>query len=129
MNDTLNIPEDYQTVMPYLIVENASGFIDFTKSVFGARERMKHMRNEHIIAHAEISIGGSTIMFADSIPGYPPRASGFFIYVHDADKTYADALSAGATVITPLADQEYGRSGGVLDPFGNTWWITSVISK
>jgi hypothetical protein len=26
----------------------------------------------------------------------------------------------------PPADQSYGRSAGVNDPFGNTWWITSV---
>ena len=49
------------------------------------------------------------------------------INVDDADATYQDALNNGATVVTTLADQSYGRSGGVKDAFGNTWWITSVI--
>jgi PhnB protein len=28
--------------------------------------------------------------------------------------------------VLPLSDQNYGRSGGVKDPAGNIWWITSV---
>ncbi|WP_431200968.1 hypothetical protein ACQ86K_30970 [Mucilaginibacter sp. P19] len=27
----------------------------------------------------------------------------------------------------PPADQPYGRSAGVKDPFGNTWWITNPL--
>ena len=34
----MKIPENYQTVMPYLILENAQGFIAFTQKVFGAKE-------------------------------------------------------------------------------------------
>ena len=35
------------------------------------------------------------------------------------------ADAAGAKLVTPVADQQYGRSGGVEDPFGLTWWITT----
>jgi PhnB protein len=49
-----------------------------------------------------------------------------FVIVPDADRTYEKALANGATTIMPPADQEYGRSGGVTDPYGNVWWITSV---
>lgn len=31
-----------------------------------------------------------------------------------------------AKVINEVADQPYGRSGGVTDPFGNSWWVTST---
>jgi len=37
------------------------------------------------------------------------------------------ALENGATAVTQLGNQSHGRSGGVKDSFGNTWWITSVI--
>jgi PhnB protein len=120
------IPGNYHTVMPYLILKNAAGFIDFTQKVFDAKETHRAMRDDHIIQHAEVMIGDSTIMFADSTEQYPPQTGYLFIYVDDADKRYQKALEAGAQKVTELADQSYGRSGGVMDPFGNTWWITSV---
>jgi len=124
--ETLNIPEGYQCIMPYLIVNNATGFFQFTKDVFGAEERHKAMRDEHLIMHAEISIGGSVIMFADATEAYQERTAGIFMYVADCDAVYKTALENGASPVMEPADQSYGRSAGINDPFGNTWWITSV---
>lgn len=120
------IPEGYQTVMPYLIVRNAAGFYQFTQQVFGATEKYKEMRDEKYIRHAEVKIGNSVIMFADSTEEYPPGTAGLFVYVDNADKTYQKALQEGAVSIMEPADQSYGRSCGIEDPYGNTWWITSV---
>ena len=53
------------------------------------------------------------------------QPAGMFVYVEDADETYHKALAEGAKSIMPPSDQEYGRSGGVIDPFGNTWWPTT----
>ena len=127
MTNNSKIPENYQTLMPYLILRNAEKFIAFTKDIFSAIEITKVMRGENIIMHAEIMIGESTLMIADATEGYEPQTSGLFVYVDNADSTYKKAIDLGATIITPLSDQPYGRSGGILDPFGNTWWITSVI--
>ncbi|MFI5187213.1 MAG: VOC family protein [Chitinophagales bacterium] len=126
MNKDLKIPANYQTVMPYLIVKDAERFMTFTKIVFDAIETSKMMKDENTIMHAEIMIGESTIMFADSTDKYEPRTAGLFVYVDNADERYKKAIAAGATIITALSDQPYGRSGGVTDPFGNTWWITSL---
>jgi PhnB protein len=120
------VPEEYQQVMPYLIVPDAAGFLSFTQKVFGAEEKYKEMRDENTIKHAEIKIGDSVIMFAQSTKEYPPQNAGLFIYVENADAVYQKALDEGAGEIMKPADQPYGRSGGVNDPFGNTWWITSV---
>ncbi len=127
MTTNVKIPANYQTVMPYLIVKNAADFITFTQQVFGATETYKAMRDEHIIMHGEVMIGGSTIMFADATDTYNTRPAGLFVYVENADDTYKKAIEAGATIVTELSNQSYGRTGGVTDPFGNTWWITSVI--
>ena len=122
------ITEGYQTITPYLIINNAAGFIRFTQDVFGAVIINKYMRDgESTIMHAEIKIGNSIIMFAESTAEYKPMNAGLFIYVEDADATYKKALDNDATVVTELSNQSYGRSGGVKDTFGNTWWITSVI--
>ncbi|MDQ6890936.1 MAG: VOC family protein [Bacteroidota bacterium] len=128
MSKNSKIPESYQTVMPYLILKDAQKFIEFTEKVFNAEENKahRHIRDENIIMHSEITIGDSTIMFADSTEAFPSRTSGLFVYVDDADDSYKKALENGARVVTGLSDQPYGRSGGVEDPCGNTWWITSV---
>jgi uncharacterized glyoxalase superfamily protein PhnB len=83
------------------------------------------MRDEKQIKHAEITIGGSTIMFADSTERSPLCTAGLFIYVENADATFEKAIAEGSVSITEPADQGYGRSAGVTDPFGNVWWITS----
>ena len=123
--ENVSIPEGYQRIMPYLIVEDAAAFIDFAKKVFGAEEKLKMMRDEETIMHAEVIIGESVIMIADATETYHPRPAGLFIYVDDCDEVYQKALQNGAETVTEPADQQYGRSAGVLDAFGNTWWITS----
>ena len=122
----VKIPEGYQQVMPYLIVENATAFFSFTQNVFGAKERYKAMRTETLIMHAEISIGESVIMFADATPEHQQQNAGLYIYVDDCDTVYQKTLDNGAITLMQPADQSYGRSAGIKDPFGNTWWITSV---
>ena len=116
----------YNTVMPYLIVPNAAKFIDFMKTVFDAAETYRGMRDDNIIMHAEIKIGDTTIMIADANDQWKAENAGMFICVDDADTTFNKAVELGAEIVTAISDKPYGRTGGVKDPFGNTWWITKV---
>ncbi len=120
----INVPEGYQSVMPYLILKNALAFFDFTKRVFDAEEKMKYLKDDGSLMHGEIKIGGSTIMVAECNGEYSAQPAGLYIHVANADETYNNALAAGATSIMAPEDKEYGRSGGIKDPFGNSWWIT-----
>jgi PhnB protein len=123
----MKIPENNQTVMPYLILENAAGFIRFTQKTFGARETFKNMRSGNVIMHGEMMIGDdSTIMFADATEDYKTSPASLFIYVDNADETFEKAISEGATVVKEITDETYGRGGGIKDPFGNIWWVTAV---
>ncbi len=121
------IPKDYPAVTPYLIVNNAATFIQFMQDVFNAEVINKHIRDEKLIMHAELKIGNSIIMLAESTEQYAAGSASLFIYVEAADVTYKKALNKGSTTVTELSDQSYGRTGGVKDPFGNIWWITSVL--
>lgn len=127
----MNIPESHQAVMPYLILKGAQKFIDFTTKVFDARVTARHTpaEDESIIMHAEINIDGSIIMFAESNEQWADQNAGLFIYVDDADDTFAKAKAEGAVVLLEPNDQDYGRTCGIKDPTGNVWWITSVQSK
>jgi len=70
--------------------------------------------------HAEIHIDNSVIMLANVTDKYKQQPAGLFIYVDNCDIVYEKAVASGASVISKPADQEYGRSGGVKDVFGNT---------
>ena len=122
----MHIPEGYQTVMPYLLLKDTNGFLDFTVKVFNAMVKEKHMMDNGQIMHGEVVIGGSCIMFGPAGDQLPAQPAGLFIYVENADVGYQTALDHGATTVMELSNQSYGRTCGVLDPFGNTWWITSV---
>lgn len=123
----MNLPAEHQTIMPYLILKGASQFIDFTKIVFGASEtHSKALREDGSIMHAEITLNGSTIMVTDETKDWSVQNANLFVYVLNADKTYLKALENGAVSLMGLSDQDYGRTCGVTDPFGNVWWITSV---
>lgn len=121
----MNIPEGHQALMPYLMLDDAAGFIQFIKDVFDAEITQQGMRDD-VVGHCEARIGGSTIMFSNTRDQWTAATANMFVYVTDADATFEKALKAGSTTVMELADLEYGRSGGVTDPFGNVWWITSV---
>ena len=122
----MKIPEGYQRLMPYLRVKGADGFLSFMQKVFGAIEKMKVMRDENTVMHAELQIGESTVMFSEITEEYTAFPASIFIYVDNADETYQKALKAGATSLKEPEDQEYGRSGGVADPYGNEWWVVTA---
>jgi PhnB protein len=123
---TATIPSEYNGLMPYLIIKDAAGFSAFAQTVFEASETRRAMRDENTIAHAEVTINGCTIMFAEASGDFAPQPAGLFVYVDDADARYQKALDNGASSVMPPFDMPYGRSCGVLDAHGNTWWITKA---
>src|SRR5207237_2438130 len=49
--------------------------------------------------------------------------------VADPDAVFARAVKAGATVVWPVEDKEYGwRVGRVVDPFGHHWEIGKPLA-
>jgi len=123
----MNLPAGHQTIMPYLILKGAAQFIDFTKKVFDAKDSNEQvLRDDGTVQHAEIILNDSTIMVTDEIKDWPQQNANLFVYVPNADETYKKALENGAASLMELSDQDYGRTCGVTDPFGNIWWITSI---
>ncbi len=121
------LPTGHQTIMPYLMLKEAAKFATFAEEVFKAKMTFQRFREDGTtIMHSELMIDGSTIMFCETTEEWTTQTANLFIYVPDVDATYQKALSAGGTTVMEPADQDYGRSCGVMDPFGNTWWITSV---
>ncbi len=124
----MKVPSTYNQLMPYLILKDSNGFRKFMSAVFDAKEQMVVPAEDGSVMHGELRIGDAVIMFAGAGGQFTPMNAGMFIYVEDADITYQKALSAGAVTVPGQepSDKDYGRACGVTDPFGNTWWITSV---
>lgn len=124
----MKIPEQYNQLMPYLIVNGTTDFKQFMEQVFDAQEQLLVPDKRGNVMHGELRIGNAVIMYAEASDQFPVMNAGIFIHVADADTSYEKALQAGATTVPGQepSDKEYGRACGVTDPFGNTWWITSV---
>jgi len=122
------IPAGHQTVSPYLVVTGAAKLIDFLKSAFGAEELSRMARPDGAIMHAEVRIGDSIVMIGDANEMHPAQQTMLHLYVEDADAMYHRAIGAGGKVVREIATQFYGdRSGGIADPFGNQWWVSSHV--
>jgi PhnB protein len=130
------VPDGYPRVIPYLVVDDGVRALDFYRQVFGATERLRMTAPGGKVGHAELLIGDSLVMVADEQPQMDirgPRAFGgtpvtVMVYVEDVDATVRAAVTAGARVVQPVADQFYGdRSGTVEDPFGHRWHVATHV--
>ena len=136
MPDVKPIPDEYPRVIPYLTVDGAAKAIDFYREVFGAVERTRMPGPDGTIGHAELDIGQSVVMLADSTPemgNSTPKALGgtpvtVMVYVESVDDVFARAVKAGATVDRPVENQFYGdRAGQFTDPFGHQWFVATHV--
>ncbi|MFJ9643026.1 VOC family protein [Streptomyces sp. NPDC101206] len=129
------IPEGQHSIAPYLGIKDAAKAIEFYKEAFGAVELFRLESPDGRIGHAELKIGDSTLMLADptdveggltasqSLGG---AAVAIHLFVADSDKVCRQAVAAGATQVRPVKDQFYGdRSGSLMDPFGNLWFVAT----
>ena len=121
----MKIPNGHHTVMPYLIVGGAARFADFIEKIFDAKKVFYEEDGEKGVKHAEMTINGSAVLFGDSTDQWPSITCSMYVYVENADETYEKAIAHGASSLMEPADQPYGRSCGIKDPFGNVWWLVS----
>ena len=125
-----SVPDGYHTVTPYIVVEDAPGLIEFMKSAFGGKERMRMASEDGSIMHAEVEIGDSVVMIGEVSGEFPSKTAMLHLYVPDVDASHERAIKAGAESKREPADQEYGdRSAGVSDGWGNEWWLAAPIKN
>jgi PhnB protein len=133
---TKPIPEGYNTVTPYLTVDDAAKAIEYYKRAFGAKERVRMDAPDGKIGHAEVEIGDSLVMLSDPFPQATTRSpkelggttASVFLYVEDVDAVVKKAVDEGATITMEVADQFWGdRFGSIQDPFGHSWAIATHV--
>ncbi|MDX2265101.1 MAG: VOC family protein [Hyphomicrobiales bacterium] len=130
----------YNKLTPYLCVSDAAKAIEFYERAFDAEEVDRMVGPDGRILHAEVEINDSIIMLADE-SGFEGKAAPpvglspvqlmlSFKKSKHVDYTVADALAAGAEVITQPHDAYWGmRFGQVRDPFGHVWSFMAPVKK
>ncbi len=135
-NKVKPIPDTYHTATPYLTVRGADEAIDFYQRAFGAKELFRMPGPNGKIVHAEILVGDSHIMLSDESAACGSQAPvtlngtpvGIFLYVDDVDKTFQQAVKAGAKETMAPQDMFWGdRFGRLTDPFGHKWMVATHI--
>jgi PhnB protein len=123
-------PEGVPSVQPYLHLHNSEKMIPFLESAFGGVV-LGHVPTspEGHVLHATVQIGDNTLELDEAHGEFQPMPCHLHLHVDDADAMYAQALRAGATSIDAPSNKPYGRSGGVKDPFGNSWYVTSPLQE
>jgi PhnB protein len=120
-------PHRYSSISPYVVATGAQRVIDFLKQTFGATDLRRYERPDGSIMHAEVKIDDTVVMLADGSAAYPAFPVWLHVYVPDVDTTYGRALAAGGVSVQEPVRREGDpdRRGGIKDPAGNTWWIST----
>ena len=94
-------------------------------------------RNDDGSVHvAELSIDGTIFHLHEERPAKgqvePSKINAVTtllgLFIDDVDAVITKALEAGATLLNPVQDYEYGyRQGNIQDPFGHQWMIEKKI--
>lgn len=119
-------PDGPLSVQPYLHLRGAEKMLPFAEKAFGAQTQGVAWSDDRKILHATIQVEHATFEIDEASEEWPPMPCHLHMYVPDVDACYANALAAGGKSASAPVDQTYGeRSAGVLDPFGNTWYVAT----
>jgi PhnB protein len=123
------------SIAPMLSVRQGAKAIDFYKAAFGASEAFRIDVPDGAVV-ARLLVQGAEFWVADESPEHhnfsPETLKGsttrMVFTVADPDSAFHRAVSAGAKIILPVADNYGWRLGRVLDPFGHHWEIGKPLS-
>ncbi len=120
----------HQTVVPTLRYDDANQAIQWLGEAFGLTEHFVVRNEAGRVEHAQLAWRGSIVMLGDAtdnVHSLPHRHGSVSMTAESAeqvDETFARAVAAGATVIQPLTDTEYGSHAfTVADYEGNHWHL------
>src|SRR6266480_3217656 len=116
-------------IQPELWIDRAAAAVAFYEAAFGARVLHRVGEGDEIVA--QLAIGDAAFWVssggADG-PRFSPGAIGgatgrTLLLVEDPDAMFAQAVRAGATAASEMADEHGWRLGRIVDPFGHEWEI------
>jgi uncharacterized glyoxalase superfamily protein PhnB len=115
------------TVIPTLRYDDAPAALAWLTGVFGFKENLVVPGDEGTIAHAQLLWEGGLVMISSATDGDPDRGPSWtYLITDDVDGHRDRATAAGAAIVHPLVDQDYGGRGYTArDAEGNLWSVGS----
>ncbi len=124
------------TIFPALRYKDAPAAIEWFCSVLGTTRHAVYANPDGTIAHAELALGEGMLMLGSAkddehshkykspqeLNGAETQTS--YVTVADADAVYARAQAAGAEIVRPIQNTDYGsREFTIKDPEGHSWSV------
>jgi uncharacterized glyoxalase superfamily protein PhnB len=129
---------DESAIIPCLHYRDPHAAIDWLGRAFGFKVRLLVPDAQDGVAHAELTLGRRMIMLGSESDDNEyrklmrsPLRVGFctqsiYLVVDDPDAIYRAAIEAGAPVVLPIEDKDYGGRGFVVrDLEGHIWGFGS----
>jgi PhnB protein len=121
--------------VPMLTIASGITDISFYARAFEAIE-LRVLRNDDNSIHvAELLVDGALLHLHEDKPWAgivnpltSDAVSAFIgLMVNDPHTVFEKAVTAGATIVTPMTDYDYGyQQGEIKDPFGHIWIIEKI---
>lgn len=122
-------------IAPMLSVRRGKKALEFYAAAFGARELFLIENNGSVVAR--LAVGSAEFWVADESPehkNFSPESLGggtvrMLLMVEDPDAVFQQAVSAGASAVSPVSNQHGWRFGRVMDPYGHHWEIGKELRE
>lgn len=126
-------------LFPCLRYEDATAAIEWLGRAFGFEKKVAYPGPDGTIGHAELAFGPGTIMLGsvkdDRFGFKSPRAAGcvtgsICVYLGEVDAHYERARAAGAEIVQPIEDTDYGARGYTArDLEGHLWHFSNYLPE
>ncbi|MYJ01840.1 MAG: hypothetical protein F4102_06130, partial [Chloroflexi bacterium] len=110
-------------MIPSLRYDDANKAIQWLHEAFGITEHFVVRDNEGRVEHAQLAWRGSIVMLGDAsddVHNLPQHHGSISMTAESAaqvDEVYARAVAAGAKVIQPLTDTDYGSHAFTVEDY------------
>ena len=122
---------------PCLTLKVVAPAVDFYKRAFGVEEILIVNNDDGSVHVAELAFEGMTFHLHQEMAGSPEKRAPqgattveLGVFLEDPDVLMDKALAAGATLVSPMKNYEYGyRQGSFIDPFGHYWTLQKKLDN
>ena len=123
---------EFQDVIPVLPYRDIGAGHDYLIRVLGFTSGGVVKDGDGKVVHAEVRAGDRRFWLHEASDSFVPpsssgtRSGGMVVHVNDVDSHYERAERAGAEILRPPTDEDYGqREYGVRDCEGHDWYIAT----
>lgn len=120
-------PKGYNSLSPYLIVDDAEKLVTLLIKIFNATVLRKFDHENGTIAHIELQLDDSILMISNSTINYQANKTMLHFYVPNVHETFNLAIENGCESIEEPINKEGDQDtrGAFYDFAGNFWSVST----